>query len=158
MGHCIHAIIADVATADDISRKWVQLPRLNCENGFCIFPVDGELIDHRIAPHETPTSTGDEFMLLTSGFRDLLRSLSVGGQLAYCETEYFGGVGGQGALVCRDGEEIMPPRWGESGAINAALKLIGITRGWLADEFTVARLDGFRCNDDILERIARQQP
>ena len=105
MGHCIHVIVAPTSTADSISEQWPELPRLDRANGFAIFPIDADLIDARIAPDKTPTETGDEFMLLTNGFRVQLRKLSLGGQLAYVETEYFGGNGGQGALVCRDGDD-----------------------------------------------------
>lgn len=159
MGHCVHAIVAPMDTADAISREWPELPRLDRDNGFTIFPIDAELIDQRIAPDKTPTVTGDEFMLLTNGFRDLLCTLSQGGQLAYVETEYFGGVGGQGALVCRDGVEIIPPTWRESGTINDALKRMGLKRGAFADEFVAAGFGLVRDNDDIIELIqSRRSP
>jgi hypothetical protein len=156
MGHCIHVIVAPASTADSISQQWPALPRLDRDNGFAIFPIDADLIDARISPDATPTKTGDEFMLLTNGFRMELRRLSRNGQLAYVETEYFGGTGGQGALVCRDGDEIMPPEWNESGTINAALRLIGLKRGILADQFTAAGFADVRDDEDILDLIARQ--
>jgi hypothetical protein len=93
MAHCIHAIVTPHATANTISIDWPELRRLNRDNGFAIFPVEAELIDRKIAPDVTPTTTGDEFMLLTNGFRSILRSMSAGGVLAYIETELFGGVG-----------------------------------------------------------------
>ena len=102
--------------------------------------------------------TGDEFMQLTHGFRSFLQTLSRGGQLAYVETEYFGGEGGQGALVCRDGQEIMPPTWNKSGPINNALKLIGLKRGILGDRFAAAGFAQIRSDDDILDLIAAQTP
>lgn len=156
MGHCIHAIVAPLATADTISDLWPELPRLDRDNGFALFPVDAELIDARIAPDRTPTRTANEFEQLTNGFRTLLQSLSRDGQLAYVETDYFGGIGGQGALVCRDGEEIMPPSWSGSGTINRALKLIGLKRGLLADRFTAAGFAQVRNDDAILDLIAAQ--
>ncbi len=156
MGHCIHVIVAPTSTADSISEQWPELPRLDRDNGFAIFPIDADLIDARIAPDKTPTETNDEFKLLTNGFRTLLRSLSRGGLLAYVETEYFGGSGGQGALVCRDGDEIMPPEWHDSGTINDALKLIGLQGGVFADRFTAAGFADVRDDDDILDLIARQ--
>jgi hypothetical protein len=114
------------------------------------------LIDARIAPDETPVTTGNEFKLLTDGLRALLKTLSRDGQLAYIETDYFGGVGGQGALVCRAGEEIMSPTWQKSGAINKALKLIGLPRGILADRFAAAGFAQIRNNDDLLTLIEDQ--
>jgi hypothetical protein len=156
MGHCIHAIVAPTATADAISVSWPELPRLDRSNGFVIFPIDADLIDARIAPDKIPAETPIKFMLLTDGFRKLLQALSRNGQLAYIETDYFGGVGGQGALVCRNGDELMPPTWDKGGTINHALGLIGMPRGLLADRFTAAGFDRLRDNDDILDLIAAQ--
>jgi len=158
MGHCIHAVVAPNETAGTISTDWPNLPRLDRDNGFAIFPIDADLIDERIAPDKTPTVTGDEFMLLTNGLRDLLRTLSLGGQLAYVETEYFGGAGGQGALVCRDGIEIMPPTWHTSGTINDAFKLIGMKRSMTGDRFDAAGFGGVRSNDDLKDLIATNTP
>ncbi len=157
MGHYIHAIVAPFETADSIAERWPELPRLDRDIGYAVFPVDAELIDEKIAPDETPKETGDEFMLLTHGFQLMLRAMSRGGQLAYVETEYFGGVGGQGALVCRDGEEVMMAAFRESGVINKALRLIGVKRGLLADEFTVVGFAEVRNNDALLELIEAQQ-
>ncbi|MFO0821506.1 MAG: hypothetical protein U1A77_26415 [Pirellulales bacterium] len=154
MGHCIHAIIAPRRTADAIAIAWPALPRLDNDNGFSTFPVDVELIDARIAPDATPTITVDGFMLLTGGFLSLLQELSHDGQLAYIETEYFGGKGGQGALVFRDGIEMMPPTWREADTINDALRLIEISRSSFADEFMAGGLGLVRSNDDIIEQIA----
>ncbi len=158
MGHCIRAIVAPLATADAISHYWPELPRLACSNGFAIFPVDADLIDARIAPDKTPTEAGDEFMLLTCGFRELLRSMSQSGQLAYVETEYFGGVGGQGALVCRNGIELMPPTWHATGIINEALELVGIDRPSAGDRFDAVGFGNVRDNHDLLELIAARTP
>jgi len=156
MGHFIHAIVAPAETADAIAECWPELPRLDRGNGYAVFPVDAKLIDEKITPDKTPTVTGDEFMLLTDGFRRMLQSLSDGGQLAYVETEYFGGAGGQGALVYRDKEQILMPMFSESGMINKALRLIGIRRGLLADEFTVVGFAEVRNNDGLLSLIAAQ--
>ena len=127
MSHFIQLIVAPLATADRISEQWPELPRLGRQNGFSIFPVNAELIDARISPDKTAIESDNEFVLLTNGFLHLLESLSQGGELAYVETEYWAGVGGQGAVVCRDGDVIMPPTWSESGTINEALLNVPMT-------------------------------
>lgn len=96
------------------------------------------------------------FMLLTQAFQDKLQRLSTGGQLAYVETDYFGGVGGQGAVVYRDGHEVLPRTWGKAGVINGALRLLGVKRKLLADRFTVIGFGQVRSNDDILNLIQRE--
>jgi hypothetical protein len=156
MGHCVQAIIAPAETADAISASWPELPRLDRGSGFVVFPVDADIIDSRIEPDKIPAKTAAKFKLLTDGFRKLLQALSRNGQLAYVETDYFGGIGGQGALVCRNGEEIMPPTWDKRGPVNHALKLIGMPRGLFTDRFTAAGFDRLRDNDDILDLIAAQ--
>jgi hypothetical protein len=156
MGHFIYAIVAPAATADAISNVWPELPRLDKSNGFAVFPVDAELIDDRIGPEDTPIETENKSMLLTFEFHELLRELSRDGQLAYVETEYFGGLGGQCALVCRDGNDLMSLTWDSIGPINDALALIGMPRGTFRDLFAAVGFDKVRSNNDILEIIADQ--
>jgi hypothetical protein len=153
MGHYIQVIVAPIETAKVISKSWPEIPRLDYQNGYAIFCVDADLIDARIAPDKTPTVTGDEFILLTDGFRELLKSMSHKGELAYVETDYFGGVGGQGAVGYRSGEEVMPPKWKESDTINEALELIGVPLGQFSDRFSAMGFDQIRSNGDILGLI-----
>lgn len=157
MGHHVQAIIVPMASADAISQAWPELPRANLNGGFVAFPVDADLIDNRIAPDVTPGTADNQLILLTNGFHEQLRILSCQSQLAYVETDYFGGVGGQGALVMRDGKEIMPPTWRTSGAINDALALIGVRRKLMRDEFDTVGLGDIRSNDDLVEMIDDQR-
>lgn len=46
--------------------------------------------------------------------------------MAFVETDYFGGTGGQGAVVFRDGVAIYGPEWDSIGPINRALVLLGV--------------------------------
>jgi hypothetical protein len=90
-------------------------------------------------------------MLLTDAFQDLLRELSHLGPIAYVETDYFGGIGGQGAAVYADRQVRMKPLWGESGPINRALKLLGVKRGLLRDGFSALGLGAYRSNGDLID-------
>lgn len=156
MGHFIQAIVAPHATANMIATHWPELPRLDRENGYAVFLVDADLIDVKIEPDKTPPLTDNTLILLTDGFRKLLKAMSRNGQLAYVETEYFGGDGGQGGVVFRDGVEIMPPTWDESNTINEALGIIGIERGDFADRFDAVGFCLVRSNDDIRNLIQAQ--
>lgn len=153
MGHCIRAIIAPLLVAESISHEWPELPCMCLRKGFAILPVDSDLIDARVQVERTDDPAASEFAHLTESFRNFLRTLSREGVLAYVETNYFGGMGGQGAVVCCDGVEVMPPTWKRFGAINAALKRIGLRRGILRDNFMVAGLHRLRTNDDIMAAI-----
>lgn len=157
MSHCIRAIVAPDSFSNAIHDAWPELPRLRHDSGFSIFPVDYTLIDSKISPAVTPRVTGDEFMLLTPAFENYLLHLSIGGLLAYVETEYFGGVGGQGALVFADGVSLMNAKWDESGTINRALELVGVPCPKLGDRFALIGFADIRDNEDILELIEKQE-
>lgn len=146
-----------MACADSIREAWPELPQLRHSSGFSIFPVDCELIDSKITPLVTPRETNDEFMLLTPAFEDYLRRLSGGGILAYVETDYFGGNGGQGALVFADGSSLMAPEWDSSGTINRALELIGMPRPSIGDRFAAIGMEKVRDNEGFLRLIEQQK-
>lgn len=151
MSHHIQTIIVPVETAEFIRSQWPALLCLKHTHNLCLLPVDYQLIDARVLPVEDTVQEVTGFSLLTEGFRRLLGELSIGGLLAYIETDYFGGVGGQGALVLRYKQEIMPPTWNDVGAINDALKLLGVKRDDCLDEFDAFGLGQFRDNETILE-------
>jgi len=154
MGHCIQAIVATVDVADAVCQLYPQLPRLDSRQGFTLLAVNADFIDTVVDPSTSSgcpaACTGDAFMLLTDGFLAFLRELSRIGFIAYIETDYFGGLGGQGAVVFANGREVMPPEWSHSGPINAAFASIGIPSPERGDRFTAMGLEGFRSNDAIV--------
>ncbi len=157
MAHSIQIIIAQEPTAQLIATSWPELPRYRHPTGFSVFPVDADSIDKRIPLAVPLAPAGVEFKFLTGTFRLFLRSLSIGGELAYLETDYFGGAGGQGTLICRNGVEVMPPKWQSSRLINRALKEIGVRRNLFTDRLASIGLSDIRGNDELLDMIAAQK-
>ena len=149
MAHCIQAIVTKSHVADRIRAVYPQLPSVGMRQGFIILPVDDLFVDSVTEPQASQSS--ETWMRLTDAFHDLLRELSRFGPLAYIETEYFGGVGGQGAAVYSDGMVVMKPEWSNSGTINRALKLIGVKSRLLGDRFSALGLDQYRSNDDLMD-------
>ncbi|OKJ72798.1 hypothetical protein [Streptomyces sp. CB02460] len=68
-------------------------------------------------------------------------------RFAIIETNYFGGIGDQGA-VAFDGEERLTP---ERASINQALAALGVRATGTMDEFEVIGLTGFRHNPEYLD-------
>ena len=58
------------------------------------------------------------------------------------ETDYFGGVGEQCAVVYEGTATLMDPMQGNVGPINNALRLLGFRAGGGRDEFETAGLGG----------------
>ena len=154
MGHCIQAIIAAPEVADFLQSACPQLPRVVARQGFVILPIDADFIDS--VTDARPSQSSESFMLLTDPFQDFLRELSRYGRVAYIETEYFGGAGGQGAAVYSDRQVIMEPEWGESGPINRALEIMSVKRSLLGDRFTALGLDAYRSNDDLIDAAMKR--
>lgn len=73
-----------------------------------------------------------------------------GGALAYVETDYWGGSGGQSAIAYVDGREAMAPQRsrGGGGPINQALRILGVDKRGGADEFDTIGLGERRTMDD----------
>jgi hypothetical protein len=87
--------------------------------GLVILPLRAIDLDSLQAAH---ADEARGFQYLSKQFLDELRRSSHQGPLAYFETEYFGGLGGQGAAVFQNGELIFGPHWAEIGPIDRALK------------------------------------
>jgi len=81
----------------------------------------------------------------------LLTDLSLQGPVGYVETDYFGGVGTQAAAAFSDGVPIVvvgaadiSPVAQTLGAINAAMRALGVMRRKSRDEFDAVGLGQFR--------------
>ena len=92
------------------------------------------------------------FMYLTVGLMRLLEELSHRGDVAYIETDYFGGPGDQGAVLYRAGAAIYGPKRADIGPISEVLKLMGVQKSDSDfDEFDTAGLGRYRQNRDWIK-------
>jgi hypothetical protein len=89
------------------------------------------------------------FNYLSPALSAVLQTLSARSTLLYFETEYFGGMGTQGAAVFRDGELVFGPQAAELGPINNALAVLGVrTVPPAVDEFETVGLQRHRSVED----------
>jgi hypothetical protein len=93
---------------------------------------------------------------LSDGLMSILAGLSHECDALYIETDYFGGIGGQAAIMFRAGKRFYGPRTGGTGPINEsidpiseALGLAGVVVSSVnVDAFAEAGLDRYRSNED----------
>ena len=91
------------------------------------------------------------FNYLSEQMEDVLRLASSGSQLVFFETEYFGGVGSQGAVLFSNGTVAYGPKVAETGPINEALSLLGVRVSPSAhDEFETIGLHFHRGSEEWL--------
>lgn len=136
----------------------VRVFALTPQPQFFAMPLDDDLRDRLHASY----GTGDweeSGPALSSGDKAFAAKASQGAQLAYLETDFFGGAGVQGAAVWEDTRLVMAPASIEVGAgtrrpisiwpINTALKRMGIKPLAGADCFETIGLHLYRSVDAI---------
>lgn len=125
--HNVHAIIGfftDVSFA--YPSRAMPLP-----HGLTLVPVSNDF--YRAKCKGEPPSVVHQFEFLTPEFLSWLELFSIGKKFAYIETDYFGGAGGQGAVLLENGNATFGPQFGEEEHVNSVLRLLGIKVA--ADEF-----------------------
>lgn len=149
MSHFISGIIGSIDLLKSFSRVHnlhnpSNLPQelgflpLSAEHIDSIFPINGQFSEcmtyHSEALHKA------------------LQELSIHSPVAYIETDYFGGIGEQGAAAYKSGLCIYGPISNESTAISEALKILGVKKKTISiDEFDTIELHRHRENDDWIE-------
>jgi hypothetical protein len=160
-----HHIRGFIARADDLRRAaadfaGAQVVPLSL--GFGFLPITEQLAgDDEPAPFEYMER-------LTTRLGAWAEAASVAFPLAYAETDYFGGHGWQAAVAWVGGNVVFGPvRTSDlyvdgkytptpllEGAINRAVRLVGVDRGSVRDEFDAIGLGRHRSNESWLSVAA----
>jgi hypothetical protein len=161
-----HHIRGFIARADDLRQAAAVLPGARVvplSVGYGFLPVTEELAsDDEPAPFEY-------LERLTARLGAWAESASAAFPLAYVETDYFGGDGWQAALAWVGGRAAFGPvrtsdLWEGGkfiptplldGAINRAVRLLGVNRGSVRDEFDALGLGRHRSNGSWLAEAMR---
>lgn len=130
--HNIHVIIVRGATSSNPLEKLTKSVAL--PQGYCLIPVNDSF--YLSVCGTQPPSVIENFEFLTPEFKAWLAQASEAQQIAYIETDYFGGEGGQGAVVFSEGNCTYGPVFAQDGPINEALRVLGVSViGEAFDEF-----------------------
>jgi hypothetical protein len=129
--HTLSAIIAPSDRIDRVrARITIDVAHASLAQGFAMLRLVRPLRSSSPPAHAgVPAGFYDLWQVA-----ELLTATSTHGPIAYVETEYFGGLGDQGAAVYRDGSlvyavgmsDLDDPRHGGFGNINGALRLLGV--------------------------------
>ena len=150
MGHHISGLITSRSTLSTLGGPFSAQPHFWLADGLGFLPLDFENLDH-VVGLDAGGSVG-KFEYLSPKLIELLEKISDSFTLAYVETEYFGGVGGQSAAVFHQGKIIFGPTSAEGGVINKSLALLGVkVRPGDFDAFDRVRLQRYRSNEDWRE-------
>jgi len=149
MGHRIIGLVAAPKLLDDFARAHGLHEPVPLRLGLHFLPL--EEAEHDIwQPTGTPTI--GKFTYLSESLAELLKTLSRQGTVLYLETDYFGGLGGQSALLFGGGAAIFGPNNSDDTSISEALRMMGVKRGADDfDEFDAVGLGAYRSNEDWLK-------
>ena len=161
MAHCLRAIIGNDEFIADFVKYWIQARQIELAQGFSLIKLTDELLDDiNELVNNKSEDPYKEFCYLSSSLHKILVNKSVNAALAYIETDYFGGVGTQVAILYENGivkEEplITEDKWNSekqeyfqtpdgARAINSILKKIGVVCQGQSDEFDSIKLSWHR--------------
>jgi hypothetical protein len=150
MGHAVTGLVGKMETLERFADKHSLHRPVSLAKHLAILPLRDDDIDSFLAPPLTGFPKG--FVYLSGQLLRELEAASRQGILLYFETEYFGGVGAQGAAVFRDGALVFGPSSAERGPINQALAMLGVrVMPPARDEFETVGLHRRRHTEDWLE-------
>jgi len=157
MTYELHAVIGGKTVLESacLSLKQTKVVVLN-EPSLALVPVTSELREELEATGGgiSPSLDYSIFDRLKPAIAGWVAALSSDGVIAYVEAEFFGGSGGQSAVVWDKGRIVFGPvltKWGMPGdrrevqsgsemAINQALRLLGVGTDSRRDEFDMVGL------------------
>lgn len=148
MVHSIRAIIGPLDVIQDVIHAAGNPPATELPCGMTIIPLGDAQIEKLTGVGSGELVSG--FGYLSLGLELALATLATRGAFAFIETEYFGGSGGQAAVLFNPG--VTPVRLTDAphpNPINSALKSLGVPALRGADEFDTLELGRFRS----LERL-----
>lgn len=143
--HIIRAFIAEEKIIRKLAVNWLREPTI-LPQGFALLFLTEELFDDIEERKDIKNTLNNEFEFFTSAVSSVMEDHSSKGKLAYIETEYFGGVGGQGGVLYVDGKMKIAPTWENDigGIINRVLSGLGVIKTNNNDEFDSIHLCNYR--------------
>jgi hypothetical protein len=168
MGHVVRGFISNMPLLRGLSGRYEHAYVAELQQGFGLLPIIDTLFDEITLPIAGEAGTAKsyhELFFLSRAIEAVAKDASEAGPIAYIETDYFGGVGTQSAIVWNKGEvefgpaetarRLKDPSVPEvpllDGAINRALRVLGVVRGDYLDEFDALGLGKLRYTEDWAE-------
>jgi hypothetical protein len=151
MGHSLRAVIGRVQPAAQLARGWAHARLVLLPQGFALIPITSDLHQDVIdAFAQQLPKPHDELPLLSAALERAVSAASHGAQLAYIETDYFGGRGTQRAIGWENGAVACGPQH-DGAPINTVLAWMGAVANTAYDAFDALNLGNYRNTDDVAE-------
>ena len=167
MSHTLRAVIGPIPPVTEFAGRWVQANLISLPQRFGLVPMTAALLAdiQELAMLDEPDPFV-EFAHLPAALVQAMTEATRSGPLAYVETDYFGGIGRQTAIAWNKGRLELGPLTSETavadpvypappiseGAINQALRYLGVWRQNGHDEFDMLGLGKYRSTEGAAAR------
>lgn len=152
MAHIIAGFIAQTELLRKGTEELKTAHIIELGQGFSLVPVTDELHDEVWQQNKNIDNPFEEFWKLSPDIARLGIQMSKRGAIAYVETDYFGGVGEQAAILWEYGSIAVGPLKDDIGPINEVLQRMGVNNIKDHDEFETLGLYRYRNNVDWVEQ------
>jgi len=151
--YCLYGIVGKSRDLLHKSLEYSSASVVHLEQGIGMIPISEDLLND-IEPGDTSSEATKEhrFEFLSEVVSAWLRRLSRDTTLAYLEVEFISGEGTESAVVWRDGVRVLGPLHG-TGAVNRALRTLGVSVHPRREEFEVVGLGRHRSPEEWLEEL-----
>jgi hypothetical protein len=148
MGYYLQGFICRQSDTSLLTGKFDKAVSVELGQGLALIPMTEELFDQ--INNFSSSASVDKFEYLTENVERKVLDAIGDKKFAYIEAEYFGGQGGQMAIVWNNNrrEQILP--FGQD-KINQVLKGFGVTANKGQDEFLTIGLGFHRNTKDWIE-------
>jgi hypothetical protein len=171
MGYDLEAVVGSRRAFEPQQTRLAHMKVVSLHQDLVLIPITKELLTELAAKPSISSEKAGSLPDFPDGFRPQklsaklvhwLQELSCSAPVMYCEAEYFGGSGGQLAVVWQNRAVVFGPicpRWGQPDqplnvhllsdmAINRALKVLGVEASLPSDEFDTVGLSKHRHTED----------
>lgn len=163
--HCIRGFVGKEDLIKTFAGNWIEAKPVALYQGLSIIFLTSKLYDYTVelVDSKLEVDYSEFFEYLSPSIYEILVQESRIGKLAYIETDYFGGIGSQSAILFENSQiKIKPFKtetfWDEKAynychkpegenAINIVLKELGVYREKGKDEFDSIGLGNYRRMD-----------
>ncbi len=148
MGYTLKAYIGKEENLNPILEKYSESKKVNLSGGISMIPMTEELFDEI---NEMKSSSGiSTFEFLTENIENKTIQIVENREIAYVESEFFGGQGGHIGIIWKNGKRDFLTE-SDKSSMNKILKRLGVNRTLLKDEFENVGLDKNRHTEDWIE-------
>jgi len=148
LGYTLKAFIGKEKSIKPILEKYSKSQKVDLNKGISMILMTDELFDE--INEMKSSSIISKFVFLTENIEQKIIEVLGNIELAYVESEFFGGQGGHIGIIWKNGKRDFLAE-SDKKSINKILKRLGVNRTLLKDEFETVGLTKNRHTEDWIK-------